>query len=113
MLDAFTATPQWAVEQRPIGIYTYAPAMVGDDAAAMHNCLNTLATNSLCIYTRKQKPAAVVAPGPAEAAAKPADAAPAAGASVAGSGVTSSGTAAQAALPLAVMLACALAPFLF
>lgn len=118
MLDAAAGTLRWAVDQRPIGIYTYTPALLGGDAVAMRNCLNTLGANSLCVYTRRQpQPQPTAAqPQPQPAAREQAPAA-----SVAAGGVTpfngpvatSGGAAAQAALPVVVTLLCALAPFLF
>lgn len=76
MLDAASGELRWSVEQRPISIYSYAPALIGGDAVAMKNCLNTLSPSSLCVYTRKPRPAAVpttaapaAAPVPGPAAA--------------------------------------------
>lgn len=76
VLDAASGELRWSVEQRPISIYAYAPALIGGDAVAMKNCLNTLSPSSLCVYTRKPRPAPVptaaapaAAPVPAPAAA--------------------------------------------
>jgi len=72
VLDAASGELRWSVEQRPISIYSYAPALIGGDAVAMKNCLNTLSPSSLCVYTRKAKPAPVPTPAaqaPAPAAA--------------------------------------------
>jgi hypothetical protein len=52
VLDAGTGALRWAVSDPPIGIYPYAAALVAADAAALRNCLNTLAPNSLCIYAQ-------------------------------------------------------------
>jgi outer membrane protein assembly factor BamB len=70
VLDAASGQLRWSVEQRPISIYTYAPALIGGDAVAMKNCLNTLSPSSLCVYTRKPQPAAAptAAQAPAPAA---------------------------------------------
>ena len=76
MLDAATGEPRWSVEQRPISLYTYAPALIGGDAVAMKNCLNTLSPSSLCVYTRKQTPV-VPPPSPPAAAEQAQQAAPA------------------------------------
>lgn len=53
VLDGATGELRWVVDQKPISIYTYTPILVGGDAAAMHNCLNTLASNSICVYTKR------------------------------------------------------------
>lgn len=95
MLDGATGVLRWSVEQRPIPIYSYAPALVAGDAAVVRNCLNMLASNSLCVYNKRPEQ-----PGRAGAA----------GADVAGAGI--SGAAAQAAAPLLVALLCVLLPLL-
>lgn len=72
MLDTASGQLRWSVRQRPISIYSYAPALIGGDAVAMKNCLNTLSPSSLCVYTRKPRlvppptPAAAPAPAPAQ-----------------------------------------------
>ena len=98
VLEASTGDLRWGVEEAPVGIYPYTPALVGADAAAVHNCLATLASNSLCLYSRE-------APPPATAgAASTADADD--------GGSTSGSSAAQAGLPALVMLLCAALPAL-
>jgi hypothetical protein len=101
VLDASTGDLRWGVDEAPVGIYPYTPALVGADAAAVHNCLATLASNSLCLYSRE-------APPPVTAGA--ASAADAGGDASASS--TSGSSAAQAGLPALVMLLCAALPAL-
>lgn len=73
VLDAASGVPRWAAGQHPLGIYPYTPTLLGDGAAAaVRNCLDTLASNSLCIYS--QAPQELPAPaddGQAEAASAP------------------------------------------
>ena len=45
VLEASTGDLRWGVEEAPVGIYPYTPALVGADAAAVHNCLATLASS--------------------------------------------------------------------
>jgi hypothetical protein len=102
VLGAATGSLAWAAEQAPLGIYPYAAAAVGADAVAVRNCLNTLAPNSLCIYS--QAPAAV---GEQQA---PAQASPPGGEPAGPAGGTSGSRSAAAAL--AALLACAAAAML-
>ncbi|KAL4451232.1 hypothetical protein ABPG77_009304 [Micractinium sp. CCAP 211/92] len=73
VLDAASGAPRWAAGQHPLGIYPYTPTLLGNGgAAAVRNCLDTLASNSLCIYS--QAPQELPAPGDdgqAEAASAP------------------------------------------
>ena len=111
MLDSATGELRWAVAESPIGIYPYAPALVGGDAAAVRNCLNTLASNSLCIYAQLDEEApALGVPDPAgeEEEQEVVEG----GAQVDASGAGASGAAAQAGLPALAMLACAALPLL-
>ncbi|KAL4422963.1 hypothetical protein ABPG75_009160 [Micractinium tetrahymenae] len=67
VLDAASGAPRWAVGQYPLGIYPYTPSLLADGAAvAVRNCLDTLASNSLCVYS--QAPAESPAPGDTAAA---------------------------------------------
>ena len=53
VLDAATGAALWLVPQPPLGIYSYTPTLLaGGEAAAVHNCLDLLASNSLCVYSR-------------------------------------------------------------
>lgn len=110
MLDGRTGTLRWAVDQPPIGIYSYAPALVNEDTAALRNCLNYLAPNSLCVYTRRVVPARRAQAPPTA----PVEDNPFVEGAAAAAGVGTSGAAApRVALPALAALLCAAALILF
>lgn len=52
VLDSASGALMWQVNQQPLGIYGYTPTLLGTGgAAALRNCLDTMASNSLCIYS--------------------------------------------------------------
>lgn len=73
VLDSASGAPRWAVGQHPLGIYPYTPTLLGEGGvSAVRNCLDTLASNSLCIYSQApQESAAPADRGEAEAASAP------------------------------------------
>lgn len=66
VLDAANGTLLWTVDQKLLGIYPYTPTvMAGGEAVAVHNCLDVVAPNSLCVYS---PPVQQPAPPPEEPA---------------------------------------------
>lgn len=114
VLDGRTGALAWAVDQRPIGIYSYAPALVSADAALVRNCLNYLGSNSICLYTRRLVPARRPQ-APPEAPLDNPLAGPGAqgGVAAAGAGTSGAAGAPRAALPALAALLCAAALVLF